>query len=218
MYPINFDFGQHWDTKVKPHLDNPKVLRAIRKGVNDYLDNWENNTKKYKKNTPPANYSSNDYYYMLTERQEDILMEKLRQEGKLPQEYLDLEHGDANDSDDEDDGIKWFEMREEILAPYFTWKEIKYRLETYYLSGGCHWYAPTFELTLARLVEPNEKWRVRVGDKHTTVINAYKTKVFDLLYWANDDRLENYLFGDPISEDKIDPTLGGKEAYENSKR
>lgn len=215
MYPINFDFGQHWESKIKPHLDDPRVKRAYRRGVNNYLNNWENNIKKYKRNTAPANYSSKDYYCMLRDRQEDIIIDQLRQEGNLPKKYLDLEHGN-DDDDDDDNSDKWFEMREKILKPYFTWDKIKYKLETYYLSGGCHWYAPTFELTLARLVEPDERWRVRTSDKHTTVINHNNTKIFDLLYWVCNNRLENYLFGDPIPENKVDPTLGGKDAYEDS--
>lgn len=218
MYPINFDFGQHWDTKIKPLLDDPRVKRAITKGVNGYLNNWDNNTKKYKNNTAPAGYSSKDGYWMLMDRQRDLKMEQLHREDKLPQEYLDLEY-EWEEDDDDDDTIffELMDMKQEILKPYFSWKEIKYKLETYYLSGSCHWYAPTFELTLAKLIEPQEKWRVRVGDNHTTVINANKTKVFDLLYWANFHRLNNYVFGDSIPDDKIDPTLGGKDAYEDSK-
>ena len=39
-YPINYDFGINWDTRIKPHLDNPKIKKAIQKGVNDYLKNF----------------------------------------------------------------------------------------------------------------------------------------------------------------------------------
>ena len=39
-YPINYDFGANWNDKIKPFLDNPKIKRAIRKGINDYLDQF----------------------------------------------------------------------------------------------------------------------------------------------------------------------------------
>ena len=84
-------------------------------------------------------------------------------------------------------------------------------MESYLLFGGCHWWAPTFELTLARFVEPNETWSILRSTKHTTVVNKNKTKVFDLLYWSLDDRLENYLFKHPTP--KKDKTMGGKEAF-----
>lgn len=69
---------------------------------------------------------------------------------------------------------------------------------------------------MAKIIEPNEKWRVLSGNDHTTVINADNSKVFDLLYYCIDGRLENHMFGDPILEKDIDITLGGKEAYINS--
>lgn len=94
------------------------------------------------------------------------------------------------------------------------WKHIKYDIESYCLMGSCHSYAPTFQLTLARLVEPEEKWMVRTSDTHTTVINESKTKVFDLLYWAALGNLDKYLFGKDVVPN--DETLGGKQAYIDS--
>ena len=60
---------------------------------------------------------------------------------------------------------------------------------------------------------PNEKWRVQVGKEHATVMNEDNSKVFDILYWCIDGRIENRMFGDMVEND---PTLGGKIAYENS--
>ena len=34
LYPINYDFGYNWDTKIVPYLTNSKIKKAIRKGVN----------------------------------------------------------------------------------------------------------------------------------------------------------------------------------------
>ena len=214
---MNYDFGANWDSKIKPLLDNPKVLRSITLGVNRYLAQFPTK-ERYKKNTCPATYSSLDYYCCtLMDRKRDELFDRLRKTGELPREFLELEMEYHNCEDDDDDIITaYHEMREDILEPYFTWDKIKYDAESYYLCGSCHWWAPTFELTLAKLVEPTEKWKVRMGSKHSTVINAAGTKVFDLLYWGLDKRLENRMFGDPIPKSKVDKTLGGKLAYQNS--
>ena len=221
IYPINYDFGKNWDTKVKPFLEHPKIKKAIVKGVNSYLSIFPNN-HKYKKNTPPAQYSSKDWYVTIRDRQEEIIMEKLRTSNQLSKEFLDFEakiqeHGDyCIGDDDENDPQTLYDMQQEILAPYFSWDKIKYDILSYCLSGSCHWWSPTFELTLAKLVEPEIKWKVQRGNDHTTVISQDKKRVFDLLYWSCDDRIDNYIFNDPIPNDKIDPTLGGKQAFIDS--
>lgn len=225
QYPINYDFGKNWNTII-PYLDHPEIKKAIRDGVNDYLSNWDNG-ERYRINTPPAKYSSKDGYCMLMDRKRDLKFDELRSNKLLPESYLDKEKklNDRNSDSDRGYTTLW-KMKDKILKEYFTWDKIKYDLESYYLSGSCHSYAPTFELTLAKLVLPNEEWSIQSSDKHTTVINKDKTKVFDLLYYCNDDRLENYLFGDTLKVDddftegeqiKVDdPTLGGKDAYIDS--
>ena len=80
------------------------------------------------------------------------------------------------------------------------------------MCHGCHMHAPTIGMTLAKLVEPNECWEIRTNDYHTTIINKDKTKVFDLLFWCLDGRIETYLFDDPIGV--VDETMGGKKAFE----
>ena len=72
-------------------------------------------------------------------------------------------------------------------------------MDSYCLIGGCHWWNPTFCLTLANIVMPNEKWIVINSDYHTTVVNSDCTKIFDILYF-----------------DENDKSFGGDLAYENS--
>src|SRR5438094_804228 len=129
-YPINYDFGKNWETKIKPFLDHPLIKKAIRKGVNDYLSNFPTK-KRYKKNTPPADYSSKDAYAMIMDRKRKNLFKKLKESNKISKEYLEFKKklSDNADSSDEDDWIILFEMKEEILDPYFTWDKIKYDLE-----------------------------------------------------------------------------------------
>lgn len=217
-YPINYDFGKNWKTEIVPFLEHPKIKRTIARSVNSF-HKYSTFKKKYIKNTAPASYSTRDYYSTLVERKEEIIMDILREIKLLPKEFLKLEkkvieHGDYCVGDDDDD-IKLYEMQQRILKPFFSWESIKYNLETYYFSGACHWWAPTFELELAKLVEPNIKWKVKRGFKHTTVISTDNSRVFDLLYWVSNSRIENYMFDDPI-KDKQDETLGGKAAYLDS--
>jgi hypothetical protein len=105
-------------------------------------------------------------------------------------------------------------LYKKLVEPVRAWENIKHSLASYYLSGGCHWMARTLMLTLARLVEPDEQWHVRLGQKHSMVVNSTNTRVFDLLYWGLDGRLENYIYGADIKAD--DPSLGGRLAFESS--
>ena len=227
-YPINYDFGNKWDSEIKPFLDNPKIKKAIKQGVNDYLEMFPlcqiaikqgvndhlemfllcQNT--YKPNTIPAAYSSKNGYCMLMDRKQHELFKGLHKLNLLPRKFYEFEKG-MDQWDIDDYGYEHMVRQFKILDSYFTYDVIKYDLESYHMSGSHHFYAPTFELTLAKLVEPEEKWRVQGGSKHTTVINEDDTKVFDLLHWGDAGRMENYVFGDPIKN--IDPTLGGKAAY-----
>lgn len=221
QYPINYDFGANWKSNIVPYLDNPIIKKAIRVGINDYLYGFPGN-KKYKANTCPADYSSRDGYDMSMCRKFDIYLEKLEKEGKLPKKYVDLKIRDVkwsteivtdssdSEEDYEDVGLMLFEMKEKMKSTLYQWKNIKYDLESYHLSGGCHSYAPTFEIALARLVEPDEKWMVRTSDKHSTVINESETKMFDFLYWGAFGELDKYMFGDECIHDE---TFGGKQAY-----
>ena len=221
-YPINYDFGKNWTSKIVPFLKHEKILKAIKEGVNDYLSMFPACEEKYKKNTAPACYSSMDWYdCILMDRKREIKFKQLSKLNVLPKKYLLLEEKakkiDTDTSEGENLWIKLMEMKDEILEPYFSWENIWRNPESYILAGSCHYYAPTFELTLAQLVEPEEEWLVRSDEKHTTVINKSHTKTFDLLYWAYNGRLEHYMFGDKLTEKaKNDKTLGGKEAYLDS--
>lgn len=221
-YPINYDFGRKWHTDVVPHLDNPLIQKAIKRGVNNYLSMFPT-TKRYKPNTAPASYSSNDCYVMLTNEKWKYMYRALKENNMVPKKIIKLKKK-LSELDDEEyndlmvnGGQQVYDTIYALQKEYFTWEMIKDDLETYYLSGACFWWAPTFELELAELVEPNEKWSVVGSAIHATVMNKERTKVFDLLYWAADwRRMRNYLFGEEFDDD--DPTLGGKMAYEDTMR
>lgn len=217
VYPANYDFGKYWKTEVVQHLEDPSIKKSITKGVDLYYkDRLIPIKKKYDPSKPcPASYCTSDAYVTLTDRIRDNIIKILGEKNLLPQEFIDARSAPEDLSESEDDFCRLYE---EITQPYLDWEEIKYNLESYVLYHSCWAWAPTFELTLARLVEPEEEWRVREGAKHATVINKTNTKVFDLLYWAIDGRLENYMFGDTIPFSQRDPTRGGKMAYIDSSK
>jgi hypothetical protein len=50
--------------------------------------------------------------------------------------------------------------------------------------------SPTFGLTLAKIIYPNEKWIVKKGFHHTTIVNKNETLVFDILYFDENDEMK----------------------------
>ena len=232
VYPVNYDFSNNWDI-IKPFLDHPDILKAIRIGVTSYISNFPLSNDKYKKNTCPARYSSRDGYEMLMMRWRKNKMEELETSGQLLEEYVkslderNKSHEFENNYEDyspveqkrlyhklDQLDIKIAKLESKIMKPYFEWNTIKYNIESYCLYGSCFSWAPTFELTLAKLVCPDDQWEVMSGKYHATVINKSKSQVFDLLYWACDGRLEHHIFNDDIKEP--DETLGGKMAFANA--
>lgn len=209
-FPVNYDFGAKWNN-VKPFLEHPDVLKAIANGVNRYCAAFPHVTV-YKPNTPMGKYSSCDHYVMLMDRKKENLLAELRRKNELPERYVELS---AKQETTVSEDLECVRLREEITKPLRDWQNIKHDIESYVMLRACHWVAPTFMLTLARLVEPEESWLVRTGENHTTVINRAGTKIFDLVYWSLDGRLEHHIFGDTVRVN--DPTMGGKLAFLESK-
>lgn len=220
---MNYDFGKNWRSKIVPLLSNPKIKMAIKKGVNSFL-RCHKISGKYEEHKMPAYYSTSDGYAELMLRKQEKFFADLKQKGKwhcdlrstdvelLKQDGVILEEEDSED-EDEDFWILQAQVEGMIFEHYH--RQLKREdLESYVFMHSCHWWAPTFELTLAKLVEPKEKWRVIQSDKHSTVVNKDNTRVFDILYWAIDGRLNSYVLGEVILE--IDPTLGGKKALEDA--
>ena len=199
---INYNFEENWYDIIVPLLDTPKVKNAIKRGILDYMNESLNPTVKFKsyqniydylnnihgkyyltKNSAPSDYSS-----LCTEHQcewETNLVEKLENDG------MNIQFNYDETSQDN-------EKYRNVLEPYVKHYK-KTHMDSYCLWGGCHWWNPTFGLTLAKIVMPNEKWRVRSSEYHTTIVNCGDTKIFDILYY-----------------DKDDETFGGCKAYNYS--
>ena len=208
----NYNFKENWYNIIVPLLNTPKVKNAIKKGILGYMNNSLNNNVKFKSyknifdhlnniqgncylniNSSPSDYSSR-----CTEHQtefEENLIDKLEKDGILKKDdFVYTDDDEANDINYE----KYRKYLEPILEPYIN-NYKKTHIDSYCLWGGCHWWNPTFCLTLANIVMPNEQWRVQSNDYHTTIVNSDNTKIFDILYFDEDDE-----------------SFGGNHAFENS--
>jgi hypothetical protein len=78
------------------------------------------------------------------------------------------------------------DYKDGVLEPFIKHYEST-AMGAYQMFGACHWWNLTFCLTLAQIIYPNEKWRVRIGHDHTTVTNQDQSLVFDILYFDETD-------------------------------
>lgn len=259
-YPINYDFGAFWYSHVVPHLNNPLMKGAIKRGIKSILWNVYDKEEDPSKYDLPFRYGVTDCWINVLENRTKFNIEDLRKHNALPEEYLKLEgllghrrygseynlsfrlpagqekYGLCDPDYDytkdpyyveqdkyyheSDEGMendqKLMEWQNDLYIKYHPPALEKYELETQIPQCRSHQWAPHYSFTLAKLVEPNEEWRVRVGHAHTTIINKDNTKVFDPSYWVLDGRLENYMVGTPLERD--DPTRGGKLAFKSSRK
>jgi hypothetical protein len=192
---MNYDFKTNWNDVVLPLLSRPSIKRSIKKGVNAFYEK-----DVYNRNKCPAEYSSSDGWHTYLEDYKEKLSTKLIDTGflKPEPEYEILDEDD--DIFENPEFIAYQNYKEDILQPFIEHHK-KTSLRAYQLFGACHWWNPTFSLSLAKLIYPNEKWCVIYGDFHTTVVNTERTLVFDILYF-----------------DENDSTYGGKTAIEESMR
>ena len=215
--PINYNFNEHWYDIIVPLLNTTKVKNAIKKGILGYMNRSCNPDVKFKSYQNIYDYLNNihgkyylninsspsDYSSCITEIEvewENNLLEKLEDSGVIKpfpwDNYDDYKKSVTNPELEYE--IYRTEYLDPILEPYVNHYK-KTHIDSYCLIGGCHWWNPTFGLTLARIVLPNEKWKVRSSEYHTTIVNEEETKIFDILYYIKDD-----------------DTFGGNRAYENS--
>ena len=78
------------------------------------------------------------------------------------------------------------QYRQTVLEPYVN-KQLEQHYISYALYSGCHFWNPTFGLTLAKLVCPTEEWELLISELHTTIVNTDRTKCFDVLFYEQDE-------------------------------
>ena len=184
---MNYDFKANWNDIILPLLSLPKVKKSIKKGVNNFIK--DGNYHKdiiYDSNKCPAFYQRGDGWYSYILDYEDKLTEKLLQSGYLHED----ENKPNEDYDDEyfdsDEHNEYENYKQSVIEPFIKHHE-KNSLRAYQMFGACHWWNPTFCLTLAKTIYPNEKWIVKEGFYHTTIVNKNESLVFDILYFDEND-------------------------------
>lgn len=190
---MNYDFKSNWDMIILPLLSLPKVKKSIKKGITNYINdgNCLQDTI-YNPDECPASYGRGDAWYSYISDYKDILTEKLLETGFLKKdenEPLTNDNGEFDDYFETPNYDNYFNYKTEILRPFIKYHE-KTSLRSYQMFGACHWWNPTFGLTLAKIIYPNEKWIVKEGEYHTTLVNSGQTLVFDILYFDENDEMK----------------------------
>lgn len=182
---MNYDFKANWNDIILPLLSLPNVKKSIKKGITNYIN--DGNCYKdtiYDCNKCPASYGRGDGWIVYMDEFEESLTAKLIASGFLKQnETISLDDEDEFDDDFDEEYINY---KNEIIKPFITHHE-KTSLRAYQMFGACHWWNPTFGLTLAKIIYPNEKWKVKKGVYHTTIVNSDESLVFDILYFDEND-------------------------------
>jgi len=189
---MNYDFEANWNDVILPLvLHHGLVKKAIKRGIVKYLKHFDIKHMEYSPLKPPAYYISHISWVIYMDEFEEQLIEKLIATGymKEPPPIKEVE---------DEENKKYEAYRYEMIRPFVTHHQ-KTCMKAYQMFGCCHWWNPAFGLTLAKIIYPNEKWKVVSGEHHTTITNKDRTLVFDILYF-----------------DKNDETRGGKKALEDA--
>jgi len=181
---MNYDFKTNWNDIILPLLSLPNIKKSIKKGITTYIA--DGNCGKdiiYDPNKCPASYGRGDGWLMYMDEYEESLTTKLLETGFLKQ--------DENIPSDDDEFENYFDeeyinYKNNIIKPFIIHHE-KTSLRAYQMFGACHWWNPTFCLTLAKIVYPNQNWKIKKGFYHTTIVNSDESLVFDILYFDEND-------------------------------
>ena len=194
---MNYDFKANWNDIILPLLSQPTMKKSIKKGIMSFLKSgaaYKDVT--YEANKCPASYETADGWLNYMDDFRENLEEKLLESGYLKPEPII----EDDDKDDSPEYSEYLEYKENLLEPFIKHHE-RTSLRSYQMMHACHWWNPTFSLTLAKIIYPNEKWHVKKGHYHTTIVNEMETLVFDILYF-----------------DENDETKGGKNAINQANR
>jgi hypothetical protein len=199
---MNYDFKANWNDIILPLLSLPKVKKSIKNGIISYIKDgncFEDTFYNFEK--CPAFYERGDGWAVYIDEYEEKLSEKLLENGILKKDENEpLDKDKMDEYFDTPNYDKYLNYKNDIMTPFIKHHE-KTTLRAYQMFGACHWWNPTFGLTLAKTIYPNEKWIVKKGFYHTTIVNKNETLVFDILYF-----------------DENDTTKGGKLAISDSEK
>jgi len=191
---MNYDFRSNWNDVIVPLLSLPKVKRSIKRGIINFIKSGKSyEGAKYDKDLYPADYSTGVSFEIYIESFKEKLTEKLLSTGQLKDDENDIDPDEYDLYACYDPRYKeYMTYKNKILEPFVKHHK-KNCLEAYQMFHACHWWNPTFCLTLAKIIYPNEIWSIRNGSAldgihgHTTIINKDKKLLFDILYFDEKD-------------------------------
>ena len=187
---MNYNFKENWSDIIVPLLSLPQVKKSIKKGIQLWIKDQNCHVgEKYESVRCPASYQTSDGWCTYLDEYKETITEKLLQSG-----FLKTDDTEQLEDDDDYYNEEYEIYKHKILEPFIK-HHCTTSLRSYQMFGACHWWNPTFCLTLAKIIYPNEKWQIRKGVDHTTIVNLNMTLVFDILYF-----------------NETDNTFGGKEA------
>ena len=217
---MNFDFGTNWHKVV--HLINVRrVDNFCRSILQHSRDAYY--VKYVGKLSPASLLCPSTAYHTFIDGLVDPIIQR-QDPHYLTAADIDFlqprprrEDDDEEDHDEEDEEYyrELSEIRtrvEEALG--YNYEKHQDKLAFYVAFKRCHVWNPLFGLWFARRVFPKDDWEIRSSEQHTTVYCPARHMVFDILYWALDDRLEDHANGVPYRSP--DATFGGQFAFESS--
>jgi hypothetical protein len=181
---MNYDFKANWNDIILPLLSLTNIKKSIKKGITSYIADGNCGVGiTYDSNKCPASYGRGDGWLMYMDEYEESLTTKLFSTGFLKQdENIPLDDDEFENYFNEE----YINYKNNIIKPFIRHHE-KTSLRAYQMFVACHWWNPTFCLTLAKIVYPNENWNIKKGFYHTTIVNSDESLVFDILYFDEND-------------------------------
>lgn len=184
---MNYNFKENWNDVILPLLSMQKVKYSIKKGINAYIKDGNcSEGTIYDPNKCPAFYQRGDGWDTYISEYEEKLCEKFLQTGYLKKDENEPDEDCCDEYFYSDEFNEYENYKKSVIEPFIKHHE-KTSLRAYQMFGACHWWNPTFCLTLAKIIYPNEKWIVKEGKYHTTIVNANESLVFDILYFDEDN-------------------------------
>ena len=220
----NFNFKKDWEQLCMPLVRTNRMHKAMKKGVLGFHENsmvGSKVTEEYrkeqlrkhnlKKNDYPLNHIYCDAFCNADQDIEDRIVPLLKKKKVLKEDENAPRSEDFKTWESFDDAFgDYFESRtyekyqkylRSVIQPYMDVERMK-NYKYFCLYGGCHWWNPTFGITLASMVMPSIKWKIIKGEYHTTVASHDENLVFDILYF----------------DEKDTETFGGREALMEAKK
>ncbi len=223
----NYDFGRKWDSEVLPHLKTKEFKKKFRIMKKKYKLAYPKSNVGVDYNNPPNCLGRGDFLDIIANLVE---YEKDHPERLTKRERFLLREEERLSKIEEKIDTEELIMTLNLLEKYIEvrlgldWEHNQDHPIFYIPMDQCYIWNRHFGPWLAKKVCPKERWVVEESKEHCTVVCHHSERVFDILYWSLDGRLEDYCKFHAGQTDwkklkytSKDKTLGGKEAYESTR-